>query len=246
MGHLRRRLLLEWSIYINEREITLLRIPPGERNGEDGKLPAEKRNGDNGRELVGKPRGGANGSQPADKLNGSGKRHNGTKGKEPAARMNGSSQTQIGSAGNPGLPLFERLHDPVSENRAAAAKAIGQADYPDAPEALVGLLQDEDLAVRWAAMSSLISYRCKAVRPLMLALTRDFHSINLRQGAHHVFKALADYGDLNTAEMDVFQALEHARPVLQVARLANQVLIMEAQSNQMDHSHHQPDQGGHE
>ena len=131
------------------------------------------------------------------------------------------------------MVLLKRKLDQVMAVRAARIRAAARSSLrnpsggsesdragrlSDAPEALVGLLQDEDLAVRWAAMSSLIAYRCKGVRPLMLALTRDFHSINLRQGAHHVFKALADYGDLNQAEMDVFQALEHATPVLQIAQ----------------------------
>jgi len=190
----------------------------------------------NDRDLVGKPNG-ASGYQPEEKLNGSGQQHFGANGGKPVGSRTTPPAQQQGANGTNPARIIAQLHDPVSKVRAAAAKAIGQADYPEAIDALVSLLQDEDLAVRWAAMSSLIYYRCKAVRPLMLALTRDFHSINLRHGAHHVLKALHDYGDLNQIEMEVFKALALARPVLHIAKLANSALIAETLTAHGENTH---------
>lgn len=133
--------------------------------------------------------------------------------------------------------LASRLHDPDPKVRLEIARRLGEsgdaagvksADAAlTATEALVQLLQDESHAVRWAAMNGLIQLEREAVRPLLEALTQDFQSANLRQGAHHVFRALHDQGALNGCETQVFRALEGAAPAVQAAWAANNALIEE-------------------
>ncbi len=121
--------------------------------------------------------------------------------------------------------LLARVNNRDAKVRCEAAKALGEIGDPAASEALVRLLLDEDHSVRWTAMSSLINLQREAVRPLLEALTQDFQSARLREGAHHVLRALSNHGSLNTAEMEVFRALEGAAPGIQAAWAANNALI---------------------
>ncbi len=121
--------------------------------------------------------------------------------------------------------LAERLCHPDPTVRLDAARIIGEMGNAQATEALVRLLQDEHQSVRWAAMNSLINLQRDAVRPLLEALTRDFHSATLRQGVHHVLRSLHDQGHLTEVETRVFHALEGAAPGVQAAWAANNALI---------------------
>ena len=123
--------------------------------------------------------------------------------------------------------LSSRLHDSDPKVRLEIARRLGEAGDAAGTGALVQLLQDESHAVRWAAMNGLIQLDREAVRPLLEALTQDFQSANLRQGVHHVFRALHDQGALNGPETQVFHALEGAAPAVQAAWAANNALIEE-------------------
>jgi hypothetical protein len=124
--------------------------------------------------------------------------------------------------------LAERLCHPDHQVRLEAAHKISEIDDPQVTEALVRLLQDENHSVRWAAMSGLINQEREAIKPLLEALTRDFNSSTLRQGAHHVLRALHDQGNLTDVETKVFRALEGVAPGVQAAWAANNALIEEA------------------
>ena len=106
-----------------------------------------------------------------------------------------------------------------------ACKALGELGDRAAADPLVKMLQDDDTSVRWAAMGSLILLGRAAMQPLMQAITRDFSSSRLRQGAHHVLHTLHNQGLLTQAEIQVFHALEGATTGIQAAGLANRVLI---------------------
>jgi HEAT repeat protein len=123
--------------------------------------------------------------------------------------------------------LFEKLSSPDWHVRWEAAKALGEIGDPGAAEMLVAQLQDDDTSVRWAAMGSLINLGRSSLRPLLEALTRDFHSSRLREGAHHVLHTLFNRGKLTGVETEVFRALEGAAPSVQAAWAANKVLISE-------------------
>lgn len=122
--------------------------------------------------------------------------------------------------------LVDELCSPEACARLYAAKNLPRIDDPVAPDGLVRLLQDEDLAVRWAAMNSLISLERQAILPLLIALTHDYNSINLRSCARHILRQLWEYGELNGFELEVLRALE--RPglhAIQIAEIANQASI---------------------
>lgn len=121
--------------------------------------------------------------------------------------------------------LVEKARHKDRAVRLNAAKCLGKIGDPAASEVLVGLLQDEDHSVRWAAMNSLILMQREAVRPLLEALTRDFQSARLREGVHHVLGTLNNYGSLTAVEVEVFHALEGSAPGIQAAWAANRVLI---------------------
>lgn len=126
---------------------------------------------------------------------------------------------------NPLNVLLSKLEAQNWRVRWKACKALGALGDRRAAEALVRMLQDDDTSVRWAAMSSLIQLGRVSILPLMLALTRDFSSARLRQGAHHVLHALYNQSLLTETEEQVFRALEGFTTGIQAAKLANQVVI---------------------
>jgi HEAT repeat protein len=130
--------------------------------------------------------------------------------------------------GEAALPvLLEKLSHRDWHVRWEAVKALGEIGTQDVIEPLMGMLEDDDTGVRWAAMRGLIHLKREAVRPVLLALTRRFDSARFRQGAHHILHALHDQGFLLPVEEDVFRALEGMSPGIRAAEAANRVLIME-------------------
>jgi HEAT repeat protein len=143
-------------------------------------------------------------------------------------RCRHDAREQLVNMGVTVLPvLYQKLSSPDWHIRWEAAKALGEIGDPTAGEMLVSLLQDDDTSVRWAAMGSLIDLGRGALRPALLALTRDFHSSRLREGVHHVMHTLYNHGKLTGLETDVFRALEGAAPGVQAAWAANRALIEE-------------------
>ena len=123
------------------------------------------------------------------------------------------------------LSLADQLTNRDWHVRLETAKRLGEARTPEVGEALVKLLEDENLSVRWKALEGLVNMRRGAVRPLLEALTRDFDSICLRRSAHQLLHTLHKHGVLSPAEMAVFHSLEASLPAIQVAQIANRALI---------------------
>jgi HEAT repeat protein len=143
-------------------------------------------------------------------------------------RCRHEAREQLVSMGIRVLPaLFEKLSSQDWHVRWEAAKALGEIGEPSSSEMLVGLLQDDDTSVRWAAMGSLILLERNSLRSVLEALTRDFHSSRLREGANHVLHVMQNSGKLTDVETEVFRALQGAAPGIQVAWAANRALIAE-------------------
>lgn len=86
------------------------------------------------------------------------------------------------------------------------------------------LIDDPDPGIRWMAAEGLVSLGEASLRPLLEALVHHSDSAWLRQGAHHVLKALAA-GPRESPLRSVLQALESIEPVLQVPRAAQEALV---------------------
>ncbi len=143
-------------------------------------------------------------------------------------RCRHEAREQLVSMGLPVLPvLYQKLSSLDWHVRWEAAKALGEIGEPTAAQTLVELLQDDDTSVRWVAMSSLIYLGRGSLRPVLEALTRDFQSSRLREGAHHVLHTLFNRGKLTGVETEVFRALEGTAPSIQAAWAANKALIAE-------------------
>jgi HEAT repeat protein len=126
--------------------------------------------------------------------------------------------------------MVEKLSSPSSRVRWEAAKAVGEIGKACCLEtevglALVRLLKDDNRSVRWAATNSLTRLQRAALKEVLLALTQDFHSALLREGAHNVLHDLKKRGMLSRAEEQVFYALRGYAPAVEAAWAANRALI---------------------
>ena len=123
----------------------------------------------------------------------------------------------IVSRGKNAVPdLIGALQNASEYTRWEIARAFGEIGDPTGANALVGLLEDESLGVRWAASESLVQLGRASIRPLLEALTKRFDSVWLRNGAHHVFHVLNQRRQLNEDEKKVFDALESVVPEVKV------------------------------
>lgn len=96
---------------------------------------------------------------------------------------------------------------------------------PQVADRLVQILMDDpDPGIRWMAAEGLVSLGEASLRPLLEALVHHSDSAWLRQGAHHVLKALTT-GPWESALRPVLQALEGLEPTLQVPPAAQQALM---------------------
>jgi hypothetical protein len=100
--------------------------------------------------------------------------------------------------------------------RWGAAKVLAQTRDRKAASALVRALEDEDHDVRWAAMEALITLDRAGLEPLLRALMKDFDSVYLLEGAHHILHVLKDRGRLGKPMIKVFKALEGVEPEVTV------------------------------
>jgi len=133
--------------------------------------------------------------------------------------------------GDPAVaPLIAALGDSREHVRWEAAKALGQMCNPAAAPALVRTLEDREGGVRWVAAHALISMERLGVAPLLEALMSRSNSVLLRDGAHHVLRALCD-GELAALLSPVLAALDGAEPVLQ-APVAAQAALARLNTNQ--------------
>lgn len=129
---------------------------------------------------------------------------------------------EIGTACVP--DLIRKLSCPNAHARWEAAKALTSIPDPRAAQALVNTLEDEDISVRWAAADALIALDRAGLEPLFRALTKDFSSIWLREGAHHILHQLNKRKYLKLQETKVFEALEHLAPEMEVPWAAERAL----------------------
>ena len=119
--------------------------------------------------------------------------------------------------------LIEALANPKEAVRWEAAKALGQIHDPAAAQALVGALRDEMFDVRWLAAEGLSAIGCKALVPLLQALSKHPDSVWLRGGAHHVLRNLAAKC-LEDVWKPVLSALENVEPLVEVPFAARTAL----------------------
>lgn len=119
--------------------------------------------------------------------------------------------------------LMEALTNPKEVVRWEAAKALGQIHDPAAAQALVEALRDEMFDVRWLAAEGLSSIGCKALVPLLQALSKYPDSVWLRGGAHHVLRKLAAKC-LEDVWGPVLAALENVEPLVEVPFAAKAAL----------------------
>jgi len=85
------------------------------------------------------------------------------------------------------------------------------------------LIDDPDSGIRWLAAEGLIRLGEASLGPLLEALVHHSDSAWLRQGAHHVLKALAT-GPREPVLRPVLQALESLEPILQASIAAQRAL----------------------
>jgi HEAT repeat protein len=120
-------------------------------------------------------------------------------------------------------PLIAALSADRDVVRWEAAKAFTDLHAARAALALVKTLEDEDGDVRWLAAEALIGLGNVALTPIFEALMARAGSIELREGAHHVLRAL-NRGDLSEIVEPVLRTLEHYEPELAVPFSAEEAL----------------------
>jgi HEAT repeat protein len=120
--------------------------------------------------------------------------------------------------------LIKALKDPDQQIRWESAKTLGIIQDPTSARALVESMMDDDVGVRWTAMESLINLRRASVTPILEALTRDFGSATLREGAHHVLNELKAKGVLTRSQIQVLKSLEDVDPEIECAWAAERAL----------------------
>ncbi len=94
---------------------------------------------------------------------------------------------------------------------------------PAAVPALVEALEDHVYGVRWLAAQGLINLDKAAVPPLLRALIHHPESGWLREGAHHVLRAIAD-GAKHDTLAPVIRSLERLGPGPELITTAQQAL----------------------
>ena len=104
--------------------------------------------------------------------------------------------------------LLGALKSPNVQTRWEAVSALGDIRNPETAPALTEMLMEEDTGVRWAAMESLINMGRKALRPILEKFIKDFESLWLREGVHHILRVLKDRHELNEQEIALFKKLD--------------------------------------
>jgi HEAT repeat protein len=112
-------------------------------------------------------------------------------------------------------PLIAALSSDRSVMRWEAAKAFVELHAERAASALVKALEDEDCDVRWLAAEALVGLADAGLVSLFEALMAHADSIALREGAHHVLRAL-NHGERAEIITPVLTTLEHYEPELAV------------------------------
>lgn len=121
-------------------------------------------------------------------------------------------------------PLWKAMAQADDLLRWEIVRTLAEIQDPRVADRLVQILIDDpDPGVRWLAAEGLIRLGEASLGPLLEALVRHSDSAWLRQGAHHVLKALAT-GSREPLLRPVLQALESLEPALQAPIAAQQAL----------------------
>lgn len=112
--------------------------------------------------------------------------------------------------------LIDLVANEKGHARWEAIEALGEIGDPYAANVLVDALLDDDTGIRWAASNALIGLDRAALEPLLVSLTKDFDSVWLRHGAHHILHVLKDRGRLYPKEIKVYEATQGVEPMVQV------------------------------
>jgi hypothetical protein len=125
-------------------------------------------------------------------------------------------------------PLIEALENRTGYTHWEAAKALSQIGSPQAAQALVEALQDDEFSVRWLAAEGLIAISEDSLKPLLTALVNNPQSALLREGAHHVLHDLVHRlslkPPLRKQVEPVLAALNDIEPAVEVPPVAEQAL----------------------
>ena len=104
-----------------------------------------------------------------------------------------AARTSLVSIGKPAVPyLLPLLKNRKHQIRWEAAKGLADIKDPAAIDGLILSLTDEEFAVRWLAAEGLVALGPQVVIPLLKSLTqvKEEMSVLLRDGAHHILRAL--------------------------------------------------------
>lgn len=147
-----------------------------------------------------------------------------------------SARQSLVAMGRPAVvPLIKALADPNDHVRWEAAKVLGAIRDPAAAPALVRVLEDDRFEVRWVAGEGLIALGRDGLVPLLQTLVEKSDSVWLREGAHHVLRALTR-GNPNLKEVlsPIVAALEDIEPAIAVPEVALNAIhaLTEATSHQ--------------
>jgi HEAT repeat protein len=116
--------------------------------------------------------------------------------------------------------LIQALSNGNQHTRMQVVRIFTQTRDLSAAPALVHALEDEDHDIRWTAMKGLIAFERAGLEPLLQALMKDFDSVWLREGAHHILNVLKKKKYLRQPCLQVLQALEGVEPEVTVAGAA--------------------------
>lgn len=129
-----------------------------------------------------------------------------------------NARLQLIGVGKTAIPgLIEALSKGNRNARWEATKVLRVLKDPAVAAPLVEALKDEDIGVRWSAMEGLIYLEEASLEPLLHALTKDFSSVWLREGAHYILRVLNERLKLEGPVVKVMEALEGPVPAVGVA-----------------------------
>jgi HEAT repeat protein len=105
--------------------------------------------------------------------------------------------------------LIEALRGGDEESRLRAARALRRRSSPEAVEALLAVLDDENAGVRWLAGEALVHIGAPSVVPLLHRLVQSTGNAWLYEEAEHVLRRL-QLPQFGGAVTPVVEALEHS------------------------------------
>jgi HEAT repeat protein len=135
------------------------------------------------------------------------------------------AQNDLIEMGEPVVPvIITMLSDASKELRWEAAYILAQIRDPRAALGLVKALEDSAYEVRWRAAEALVALGRDSLAPLLEALVQRLDSVWLREGAHHVLRALSKEGHLTESSIKVLMALDDGTALVSVPWAAERAL----------------------